>query len=437
MELRRLTYLLTFVSFFCFSQEFEEIEKQIEVYDIETFRVRQSSIYLDLFPTRFIGEQPSNTGFGTSIGIQRFYSSQLNAKFGIKYGNIAFNDSIGTNKNTNFYGVEGLCNLHFREIFKKGRGYYKVSPYLSAGFGIYASSSDHYQGQGQLNLSFPGAIGIDFLLTKKLLIGLNIGGALILSDYYDNNSSKAGGDIVLNPGITLKYIFKHKEIENRIYRTQTILVKREIPDRKHFPLYKEHPIYKQDTIDLKSEPLVEFVVKETEKEESTKGKEIEKVSSDLSSFGNWTYVDDVKEKVEQEIKESNSPLIKKETSVKEKEERAEGKIPILPNNHDKVFYTIQIASCSKIRSSFEEEKNLKVDFVVDNKEVGYYNHMVGFFESYREATTALTSIKSKVSGAFVVGIAYNKRVKAGKIDRLIMKDPNLLDLESSINQVLR
>lgn len=418
-----------------YAQQYREVEKEIEVYDVEIKKIRDQAVYLDLFPVRYIGEQASETNFGFGFGLQKFFSPMFNLKYGIKYGTVSFNDSMNNIKNTSFFGVEAHFNFYLIEAIQKKKEFNKFSPYLSFGLGAYASNAEHYNGQGQLDLAIPLAVGVDYQINENFMAGLNIGMGMLLSDQYDNVSTSAGGDITLTPGINFKYIFKNRTIENRIKRMKTIVVKEEIPEPK------DYPIYKAQSEDISTEPFVEVKVKDMAEVNSDN---TNNTNPEGGKIGNWTYPDDNK-KTEENNKSTDkignwTEPDKKSTSDNNtwtREDNTNEKYPVLGENHKHVFFTIQIGSYQEINYSIERKKGIEPDFVVNNKAVGYYNHMVGFYASRQEAINALAEIKENEPRAYVTAIAFGKRVKIGEAERLIRKDPSLLNIQESVNQIGR
>lgn len=112
--------------------------------------------------------------------------------------------------------------------------------------------------------------------------------------------------------------------------------------------------------------------------------------------------------------------------------------PLVGDDHEYVFYTIQIGTYSKINYTLNEKKGIEPDFIIKNKDVGgLYNHMKGFYESKEAAENALSKIQEKEPRAYVAAIAFGERITRERAEKLLRGNSFLLNIEESKRQILK
>lgn len=362
-------------------------EKQIEIDKVEITEtpVFNNSFEVFGYGLSHLGERKNHLSMGASAYYFQYFPSRLFLKLGVGYGDLKFYDVNNIVADNKFYGGEFYIGSFLFSQLNYQKNSKFLNPFLGIGVNGFNSKSAHYGGLSRIDLGVSGIIGIDFKLAKSLQVGAVLNVNYMLSDQYDDAQTTSQYDILLRPGISLKYIFGKNKVRETHTVKETITVKPEQDlSSKSYPKYEVEEI----------EPYVEVnIVSDARNEE---------MSTKVNAENN-TKVAPVN------VSENNK------TS----------------DEHQFLFFTIQIGTYFNNTYPIETTLGVKQDFVLYNGELDDYNYMLGFYGSSKEAFLALEEIKNKVPDAFVAAVYKNERIPTWQARNIQNTNPNIINLIKS------
>lgn len=423
-----LTAVFLIFTLFGFSQNTEEVTKEVEVFETVEEDKRDVSVGVIAGPIKYLGEYASETEIGYGILIEKHYSPKFNMQYNIYKGSIGYTDSADIVQTTSYFGLDAMASINLIEAFANKEEVGRFSPYLSLGLGILNSKANHYIGNGQIDFSVPTAVGANFFASRKLSVGIDVSARYIFSDNLDNALTTAVSDLIITPGITLKYLVGQKRVTKRVSKYKSITYYKPVEEKKTYEKYVE-PEY-----DVSYEPFVEVTVKDVIPEDNGN----EGVTS------NWTLDDTGDQEVSDAMQNNSSnDNVSDNTSDNNTNETNENYTQddeigdnasasvseITSSEH--LFYTVQVGSYPDKDYDLVRKKGLKQDYVFYNKELKLYNYLYGMYGSREEAERDARRVNGKVRGAFVVAIYKDERLSKREADDLVEKDPSIVNIEAT------
>lgn len=413
-QLYTLTMFLAATCYSALAQNFETVTKEIEVFETVEENKRDMSIGVIGGPIKYLGEYASETTIGYGVLIEKHYTPQFNIQFNFYKGSISYTDTSDLIQSTNYLGLDVMGSLNLVELFAKKDKVNRVSPYLSLGIGVVNSQASHYVGKGQIDFNIPMALGTNFFLNDKFSVGVDVNARYLFSDNFDNSLTTSISDLVVTPGITLKYLIGQKKVTNRVSVMKSITYNKPIEEKVSYEKYID------PTENISYEPFVEVSVKDKIPENTNEG--------ELSS-SKWTSGDENISNSSEENKNSN---IKNNEAYVEKdyfENQSTTTKEIMKDKH--LFYTIQVGSYKDADYDFSRKIGFRPDYVFYNNELKLYNYLYGMYSNKEDALVDLNRVRNKVRGAFVVAIYNGVRLTNREAEKTIENNPSVVNLEES------
>lgn len=393
------------LNIFGFSQNTEEVTKKVEVFETVEESKRNVSIGVFGGPIKYLGEYTSETEIGFGVVIEKHYNAKFNMQYNLFKGAIGYTDSSDREQLTDYFGFDAMASVNLVELIANKDNVGRVSPYLSLGLGLINSKAEHYIGRGQLDLSIPGAVGANFFITNKFSLGVDLNARYLFSDNLDNSLTSSVNDIILSPGITLKFLVSEKTESKRVSRMETVTYYKPIEEEKTYEKYVE-----PDSSDISYEPFVEINVKEDAPEDLT------------PEISNWTLPGSNKNQTSTTDNSGDVVDSKNETTPESVMEIKSSEF---------LFYTVQVGSYKVKNYDIKSVAGIQNDYIFFNKSLNLYNYLYGVYGSVKEAESMAAQLREKIPGAFVVALYKDKRYIKRDAIQLIQKNPSIINVEAS------
>ncbi len=411
MKTKILIILFALVCGNYIAQTSEQLTKEVEVFETVEENKRDVSVGAIVGPIKYLGEYASETNLGFGIVIEKHINPKFNMQYNVYSGKVGYTDSSDVVNNTTYFGLDAMFSANIIELIKDKEENSRFSPYLSLGLGVLNSKANHYVGDGQIDFSIPAAVGANFFVTRKLSVGVDINARYLFSDNFDNSLTSSINDIILTPSLTLKFLVGQKRVSKRVSKYKTISYNKPVEEEKTYEIYKE-PEY-----DISAEPFVEVVVKTPERKVSN-------TNGDVAS--NWTSRDNSSNESEEDNNDKED-YVKEENNT----DTDNGKVYDEIVNDDNLFYTIQVGSYPGKDVDLKRKKGMHQDYVLFNDDLNLYNYLYGMYGSRSEAESDAKRVSRKVRGCFVVAVYKGKRINKREADKMVAKNPNLINIEAS------